>query len=508
MALPCWRCGAPPVADSESPPMNAPLEAASVPDLTFLLTSNEVPSNTQIPHILAVVSDGEKKVQAVDSQIGDLRATLAQLLRKREQIVEHVRQHRAILSPVRLAPPELVGHIFALTVAGDKRPPWYLGQICRSWRLAALAYPVLWTSIAIRHPARTQLPSTETLLLRSRNAPLNIFWNGKTTDRPSADAVISHCIRWRSLHVDTRFARIPSLEWLQPVCGHLTAMETFTLDRAAPHTRFPDIFSVTPVLREIFLSDWYFRVISPSVVIPWGQITTYRGAYDTSDQRKILASATNLQQCAVRFIGTGTMRPHENVPITLSYLQRLCVDRSAAFVHLTTPVIEELVSMYTSQHDLLLVLQFLHRSSYLLKKLVLTHCALSSELIDVLQHLPDLASLYLESYSSTPSEQTTLFTAMTVRPTSRGLCPNLESLVYGFNANFVHEEFFSMARSRFQLVPQSGAQLASLRLFGPLDACPAHISAALQELRGGGFDAVFLTKAEAAMLGPREFFPR
>ncbi|KAJ7635763.1 hypothetical protein DFH06DRAFT_1003258, partial [Mycena polygramma] len=108
-------------------------------------------------------------------QIADLQATLAQHLRKRDQIVEHVRQHRAILSPVRLAPPELVGHIFAVTLAGDKRPPWYLGQICRSWRLAALAYPVLWTSIAIRHSSRTQLPLVETLLLRSSNAPLSIF---------------------------------------------------------------------------------------------------------------------------------------------------------------------------------------------------------------------------------------------------------------------------------------------------------------------------------------------
>ncbi|KAJ7618161.1 hypothetical protein DFH06DRAFT_1144984 [Mycena polygramma] len=499
MALPCWRCGAPPavVADSES--LNAPLKAISVPDLTSLLTSNEVPLHTEIAHILAVVSDGEKKLQAVNSQIADLEATLAQLLRKREQIVEYVRQHRAILSPVRLAPPELVGHIFALTLAGDKRPPWYLGQICRSWRLAALPYPILWTSIAIRHASRTQLPLVETLLLRSRNAPLKIFWNGKTIDRPSADAVVSHCGRWRSLHVDTRFARIPDLEWLQPVCGYLTALETFSLDRAAPRTRFPEIFPIAPVLRQVFLSDWYFRVISPSVVIPWGQITTYHGAYDTSNQRKILAAATNLQQCAVRFV--GTVQPHENSPITLSYLRRLCVDRSAALVHFTTPEIEELFSsMYTSKHDLLLVLPFLHRSSYSLKKLVLTAL-----------FLPNSSTSYnisLTFYASTLLEQTALFTAMTVHPTSHTLCPNLESLVHGFNGNFSHEEFFSVARSRFQLVPQSGAQLTSLRLFGPWDACPAHISAAIQELCGGGFDAAFLTKAEAAVLGPRELFPR
>ncbi|KAJ7661350.1 hypothetical protein DFH06DRAFT_943334, partial [Mycena polygramma] len=64
---------------------------------------------------------------------------------------EHLREHRAILHPLRRAPPELICEIFACTLDSldgvdifSPAPPWYLGQICQSWRLWALAYPRLW----------------------------------------------------------------------------------------------------------------------------------------------------------------------------------------------------------------------------------------------------------------------------------------------------------------------------------------------------------------------------
>ncbi|KAJ7157392.1 hypothetical protein C8R46DRAFT_860111, partial [Mycena filopes] len=88
-------------------------------------------------------------------------------------------QHRAILSPVRRVPPELLCEIFSLTVQNDgdapKQPPWYLGQVCGLWRHSALSLPSLWSSITIPSVSfgdSGRVSLLEAQLLRSADAPL------------------------------------------------------------------------------------------------------------------------------------------------------------------------------------------------------------------------------------------------------------------------------------------------------------------------------------------------
>ncbi|KAF8196903.1 hypothetical protein K438DRAFT_1585606, partial [Mycena galopus ATCC 62051] len=84
------------------------------------------------------------------AHIDDLKTTLAQLVPRRDGTADQIYQHQAILSPVRRIPPELICEIYAWTWASCKsdysrhEPPWFLGQICRSWRHFALSYPPLW----------------------------------------------------------------------------------------------------------------------------------------------------------------------------------------------------------------------------------------------------------------------------------------------------------------------------------------------------------------------------
>ncbi|KAJ7849452.1 hypothetical protein B0H13DRAFT_2402766, partial [Mycena leptocephala] len=87
-----------------------------------------------------IVSEGQKWLDTLDVQIEALHTSIAELLRMRDGKAEHVRQHRAIISPIRRVPQELVCEILALTLSRDKRDedralqPRYLGHICRSWR--------------------------------------------------------------------------------------------------------------------------------------------------------------------------------------------------------------------------------------------------------------------------------------------------------------------------------------------------------------------------------------
>ncbi|KAJ7827644.1 hypothetical protein B0H14DRAFT_1228139 [Mycena olivaceomarginata] len=124
-----------------APPTNLPLLDVP-PEVSALLTNNDVPLESQIPLIRDIISDGQ-------TEFDELEAILAQLIPRRNEVAERVRQHRAVLSAVRRVPPELIGDIFALTLSDNddaagataNKPPWYLGHICRSWRHAALSYP-------------------------------------------------------------------------------------------------------------------------------------------------------------------------------------------------------------------------------------------------------------------------------------------------------------------------------------------------------------------------------
>ncbi|KAJ7677090.1 hypothetical protein DFH06DRAFT_1169758, partial [Mycena polygramma] len=156
---------------------------------------------------------------------------------------------------------------------------------------------------------------------------------------------------------------------------------------------------------------------------------------------------------------------------------------------------------------MLLALPFLHRSSCSLTKLVLKHCDLTSDLIDILQHLIHLIYLCIQSITSKAKTQGDFFRSMTVNGTPHDICPKLASLVYEFKGPFAYKAFFVMARSRFQL-PESGAHLTTLRLFGGSESArPTNTAVSVQKLCDDGFDAAFLTKGEAALLGPKGFIP-
>ncbi|KAJ7888098.1 hypothetical protein B0H14DRAFT_1213384 [Mycena olivaceomarginata] len=280
-----WQCGASsePAIASESP------DSRLLRDFHRLLTSNDVPLDPQIPFIRDIVSDGQKKVDA-------LEAAIARLTRKRDEIAENIRQHGAILSPIRRVPPELVCEILVLSLSSEddgdmaNEPPWHLGHICRFWRHCVLAYPALWSSITIPSSSssdpRPFLSMLEIQLVRSADAPLRVCWSPyddrNTADPGSVDLVLAHSSRWRILVLDIRckFYVPVSLDWLRPANGRLLALETFKVTGTRSQVEIPDIFSTTPSLRNVFLTNWTFKVCTSVPTIPWAQITRYSGAFD------------------------------------------------------------------------------------------------------------------------------------------------------------------------------------------------------------------------------------
>ncbi|KAF5310333.1 hypothetical protein D9611_012076 [Ephemerocybe angulata] len=108
-------------------------------DVSHLLNTNTVPTSIEI----ATVQN------ALDSLGGRISTLQSQLYRLEKQR----RQHRAILSPVRRIPLEVLAEIFVLVAPGvkniyERQTVIDLGLVCRSWRAATLVVHQLWNGFS------------------------------------------------------------------------------------------------------------------------------------------------------------------------------------------------------------------------------------------------------------------------------------------------------------------------------------------------------------------------
>ncbi|KAJ6595143.1 hypothetical protein DFH09DRAFT_906412, partial [Mycena vulgaris] len=220
---------------------------------------------------------------------------------ERTDILDVVQGHKAILSPVRRVPPELLCEIFVLLSPHTRRigaeqikqPPWYLGQICRLWRDAALSYPFLWTGIEMcfpdglwSQPGEIYPPSMiETQLLHSAQAPLDITFDFDFD--PEADLLHSLCLhsdRWRTLYLSVAGLRPNAALGLLPQ-GRLSLLEslelTFYHDAHEELLTPSHVFATAPNLGKVILTDPRLVRRSHPLIIPWRRITHCRATYTT-----------------------------------------------------------------------------------------------------------------------------------------------------------------------------------------------------------------------------------
>ncbi|TDL19029.1 hypothetical protein BD410DRAFT_774415, partial [Rickenella mellea] len=100
-------------------------------------------------------------VDSMEQELSSLNQVLLPLIARRDKLSGSIAAHKALLTPARRLPPELVSEIFThATVYGGldnlmlPRPrvseaPLKLGRICRRWRQIALSTPSLWSSVTI-----------------------------------------------------------------------------------------------------------------------------------------------------------------------------------------------------------------------------------------------------------------------------------------------------------------------------------------------------------------------
>ncbi|KAJ6553166.1 hypothetical protein B0H19DRAFT_158789 [Mycena capillaripes] len=238
------------------------------------------------------------------------------------------------------------------------------------------------------------------------------------------------------------------------------------------------------------------------MLLPWGQLTHYRGTYYAQHQLEILKAAPNLPECSIGFEPTVTLQLGESHHVLLPYLRRLSINNPTILPHLAAPLVEDLFSRYNHLSDASAFFPFLDYCPRL-TRLTLLVCALRVEIIDILRAAPALTYLHLE-LADDRETQTAVFNVLTTTDSSSVVCPNLSSFVYGFDGDIPVDAFFVMSHSRCQL--GLARRLKRLRMFSLNESgapCFPAIDEGMTKLRAEGLDAVHVERSDPEIIQAR-----
>ncbi|KAJ3515219.1 hypothetical protein NLJ89_g1888 [Agrocybe chaxingu] len=343
------------------------------------LGTNYAPTEVEVAELKRILHEPDAQIRALDEQIGQKEAELEELRKRREALVHSTRGPRALLSPIRRIPQDILQEILLACLPGERyptmsadEPPMLLTRISSHWRQVAHRTPRLWDAIHIPAPSTAlfiddPVSDTEAManitdkrigavnawLSRSGACPLSIsLWERHSAHdhtyfvRFLTECLIPVCFRWK----DVTFAS--SEKGLNPV-KHLTKAQTPLLDSlhlsltnsallsiASPNASWAD-FGILGSQRLTSLS-----MCSPDVpwkAIRWEQLTTFSlnretmhwneiGYCSIEDLKSALREARALISCTlqirIRLEWDDISNPLDTgeLPIELPSLQNLTID--------------------------------------------------------------------------------------------------------------------------------------------------------------------------------------
>ncbi|KAK1229783.1 hypothetical protein PQX77_007131 [Marasmius sp. AFHP31] len=117
-----------------------------------LLDTNFPPPSQDLESIRTLLTNSRKRLKQLEDEAALLQT-------ESDELRIFVNQHKALVSPIRRLPPDLLSEIFFhclptghLPVRSVTEAPLLLTVICRGWRDVALGHPRLWNSILIQLP--------------------------------------------------------------------------------------------------------------------------------------------------------------------------------------------------------------------------------------------------------------------------------------------------------------------------------------------------------------------
>ncbi|KAJ7457869.1 hypothetical protein FB451DRAFT_1274441 [Mycena latifolia] len=191
------------------------------------LGTNYCPNDDEVTKIKLLLVEPSLRLERIDLELANIQITIDKLIEERNRIGAYVDAHRALISPFRRLPLDVIQEIFmACTpthrncVMSASEAPVLLGRICSSWRAISLSSPRLWARIHIVEPTLPwytspdalfeqkvvqRLEIAKTWLGRSGNCPLSISLESPVESASQLDEVQSPTPRQLSLFLQALF---------------------------------------------------------------------------------------------------------------------------------------------------------------------------------------------------------------------------------------------------------------------------------------------------------------
>lgn len=260
-----------------------------------VLNTNTPPSESEAETIHASRTRAGLRVQELNERITAIKTTLQSYSDEKERVETMIADYNKTLHPLRSAPDDILTRIFltclddTIYVTGRKtsldprQMPWTLSHVSRRWRSISLAFPRLWSSIAVRLDPELEDPVAclARQLQRSASHDLLVWICSDIDDNnPLLPLLLSSSTRWKQLSLRIS---LPNLRSFSSIAGNIQGLQTlyFFLDDHESPPLMTDItssahsiqtmFEVAPLLRVVVAYEQ--RHLKPfESDLPWDHI--------------------------------------------------------------------------------------------------------------------------------------------------------------------------------------------------------------------------------------------
>ncbi|KAJ7777054.1 hypothetical protein B0H16DRAFT_947202 [Mycena metata] len=492
------------------------------PDLTPLPGSRHCSLlNSNVAALDSDVDIIRERVFVIDTRLTNIKNAIARLEQTKKQLEEEYAsvlnlrtRTKAILSPLRRIPSEILSEIFSWTLPGAQdllrrhqkmcitTSPWVLTHISNRWRSVAISDPSLWSLLTFNFglgvAAAYPIPMVETQVARARNLKHHLY--GSQNHFPHQIEIfrilIQQAPRWEDLDLELTPDLVPLLADLR---GRIPLLQRLWIGwRSEPTGAIQPIhcFRQAPSLLD--------ATVNPhSILFPVGNLTRYQLLCPWDVHARILKSAPNLVEALVGVRDQPVWPVQE--PIDVPRLRRLATTKLQVLDSIRSPSLEELalqVSRASANSRVVATLEsLLTRSSCTLWRLCISGVsgAQTSAVIRQISSIIDLRIL-IPASDLIPQINILLETLTVSDVDNAPVAPHLTSISFGVrkkasSGDVDYAEYLRMVTSRWKS-PACALRHASLLISSQLGPDPATLDG-LKMLRSEGLDGCSVVGKDA-----------
>ncbi|KAF8211018.1 hypothetical protein K438DRAFT_101798 [Mycena galopus ATCC 62051] len=436
--------------------------AASQP----VIDANAPPGDSEVPFIHSTISKIDTRLARIDDEIFALQKKLGQLKDARASLFSHRTWTKAILSPLRRMPPEVLGEIFMWTLPsiGDAlrmgkfdmtQSPWLLTQISSRWSAVAISIPSLWSRITIDYTPRQHdwqryysLELVKMQIQRAQELKIHFYGTSTIPYHPQGqifELLAQQSSRWEEFSVGITSEMIPSITALRDRLPLLTRTWV-QWENAGDQIPIESLncFQTAPSLANFSApnEDWLV-----SITLPTHRLTRLRIRGPWESLKGILASTEALVEANLTIDDDNPWQAADN-HIYLPHLRRLFITHPKILESLTAPVLEG-VALCVGENEAfdISLAPFLDRSACPLGRLCIRGWPDVLETTKILQRFPCITELVIiQDYDSPPDINFPRWT-LTLSGSSAMAAPQLSALLSEDDTLINYEMFLTMLKS-------------------------------------------------------------